>query len=92
MDGSFSIGGKHFTYDIIEVITEDGASHHGGEHDDQILNEVDQVFYKISMEGGGSTNDFYRWLAGPFESLDSIYEAIEDEAGEYQDLLAGSGS
>lgn len=72
------------TYDltILNVTTFDGNDYSdldALEH----LTEADQVFYSISY---GGQEEFYRWVAGPFEDQDSLEAIIEEEETFYQEL------
>lgn len=73
-------------YDVViwQVITFDGDSYDGGEALEH-LEEADQVFYSVSY---GAGEEFYRWVAGPFEDLADLEAAIGDEVEHYEDVAA----
>lgn len=75
---------RSYDLDILQVDTFDGESYDGQEALEH-LNDADQVFYSISY--GGQEN-FYRWVAGPFEDIDSLEATIEDEEDFYQEVAA----
>lgn len=82
MDGEFELDGRPYSYELIEATGYDGESWSDSEIGEHI-HECDQVFYKIESEfGGGDT--YYRWLGGPFESMEDIESAIEDDADFYE--------
>jgi hypothetical protein len=70
-------------YDLViwQVTTFDGESFDGGEALDH-LEEADQVFYSVSYNSG---EEFYRWVAGPFEDIDGLEAAIQDEVDHYEE-------
>jgi hypothetical protein len=68
--------------EIIEVHTYDDTFQ--GDEALGHLDEADQVFYSVSW--GGET--YYRWVAGPFESLSDVEDAIGDAEDYYQELVA----
>lgn len=80
IDGDFSMYGRSFTYDVVEISTFDGDTFTGPDIEEHI-HEADQVFYKVTSNDG---EDFYRWLGGPFENMDSVHEAIVDETDAYE--------
>jgi hypothetical protein len=71
-------------YDLViwQVTTFDGESYEGGEALEH-LEDADQVFYSVSY---GAGEEFYRWVAGPFEDLDGLEAAIGDEVEHYEDV------
>lgn len=71
-------------YDLIvyQVDTFDGDTYEGEEALEH-LTEADQVFYSITY---GGQESFYRWVAGPFEDLDGLEAAIEEEANFYSEI------
>ena len=70
-------------YDLViwSVTTFEGISYEGDEAL-EYLHEADQVFYSVSY---GAGEEFYRWVAGPFEDIDGLEAAIEDEADHYEE-------
>jgi hypothetical protein len=79
-DGSFEQDGRPYSYEILEIVGYDGD-----EIDESEIHEADQVFYKVEAEWG-EKETFYRWIGGPFESMDDIEYAIEDETDFYADV------
>jgi hypothetical protein len=77
--GNFEINGREFHFEIVEVVDYEGTVDTGAGIDD--VTEADRVFYTASDDKGET---YYRWLAGPFESVDDIVAAIEDEVSEYE--------
>lgn len=71
-------------YDLViwSVTTFDGDSYEGSEAL-EYLHDADQVFYSISY---GSGEEFYRWVAGPFEDIDSLEAIIADDEDYYSAL------
>lgn len=69
---------------ILNVTTFDGNDYEGADALDH-LTEADQVFYSISY---GGQEEFYRWVAGPFEDQDSLEAIIEEEENFYSELAA----
>jgi len=78
-DGSFELHGREFTYEVLSIETTSGDTYTGGDIETHI-DEADRVFYLASA---GDTN-YYRWLAGPYEDMEGVEAAIEDEIGEYE--------
>lgn len=73
-------------YDLViwQVTTFDGETYEGGEALEH-LEEADQVFYSVSYAGG---EEFYRWVAGPFEDQDGLESAIDDEVEHYTEVAS----
>lgn len=84
LSGDFDLDGRTFQYEIIEVHTEDGETVTGSEIEDSV-EDADRIFYKVTGPDG---EEFHRWLAGPFEDIDGIADAIGDEIGSYEDLFS----
>ncbi len=78
-DGSFELHGREFTYEIVSVSTTDGNEYTGGDMEDHI-DEADRIFYVARA----SSDEYWRWVAGPFEDMGDVQAAIEDEIGEYE--------
>lgn len=66
---------------ILEVVGFDGESY---EDIDALahLGTADQVFYSVNWGG----EDHYRWIGGPFETVDDVIEAIEENEEFYVEL------
>jgi hypothetical protein len=79
LDGSFELHGREFTYEVLSVETTEGTTYTGADMEDY-LGEADRIFY-VARSGD---DDYYRWVAGPYESMDDVQAAIEDEIGEYE--------
>lgn len=75
---------RRYDISILNITTFDGEGYSEAEALDH-LDEADQVFYSISY---GGQEEFYRWVAGPFESLEDIEAAIEDEQTFYEEMAA----
>lgn len=69
---------------ILQIDTFDGDTYVGEEALEH-LEEADQVFYSISYAGG---EDFYRWVGGPFEDIDTLEATIEEDEQYYTELAA----
>lgn len=78
--GDFNIGDQGFRYDIEYIQTYDGSEYSGSDMEDHIK-EADRVFYHVYRYSDGE--DYYRWLGGPFESVDDVELAIIDETDVY---------
>lgn len=76
-DGNFEQDGRPYNYDILEIVGFDGEALGEGE-----IDEADQVFYKVEAEWG-ENEVFYRWLGGPFEHIEDVESAIEDDTDFY---------
>jgi hypothetical protein len=79
--GSFDINGRTFHFNIVEVVDYEGSVDTGAGIDD--VTEADKIFYTATDDKGET---YYRWLAGPFESVDDITAAIEDELDAYEEI------
>jgi hypothetical protein len=79
-DGEFELGGKPYSYEILEIQTYDGESYTGPEMGDHIQ-EADRVFYSVDDPTGET---YYRWLGGPFENIEDVESAIEDDTDAYE--------
>lgn len=77
---------RGYDIEIIQVDTFDGDTYEGAEIEQEHLEEADQVFYTITYSGSGES--FYRWVAGPFEDMDSLEATIEDDETFYRELAA----
>lgn len=75
---------RDYDITVLNVTTFDGESYSDAEAVEH-LDEADQVFYSISY---GGQEDFYRWVAGPFESEEDLEATIEDEERFYRELAA----
>jgi hypothetical protein len=75
---------KNYDLTILQITSFDGETYEGGDAIDHI-EEADQVFYSITFNSG---EEFYRWVAGPFEDLDTLEAAIQDEVDFYEELAA----
>ena len=71
-------------YDLViwQVTTFDGESYEGGEALEH-LEEADQVFYSVCYGG----EEFFRWVAGPFEDQDGLEASIQDEVDHYESVV-----
>jgi hypothetical protein len=86
LTGDFNLNGKHFRFEILEIHGEDGNEITGSEmEDEQVVQQADKVFYVVTAPDG---EEYHRWLAGPYESIYDIEEAIQDEVGSYEDLIS----
>jgi hypothetical protein len=75
------MAGDYDNIEIIEVHTYDGVFQ--GEDCTEHLDEADQVFYSVTW--GGET--YYRWVSGPFESIEDVEDAIGDAEDYYKELV-----
>lgn len=75
---------RSYDLTILQVITNDGESHDGGDYEDY-LEEADSVFYSISYANG---EEFYRWVYGPFEDLDTLEAIIDEDVDFYSEAVA----
>jgi hypothetical protein len=82
LDGQFDLNGQTFRYQIVEIHTP-GGDYSGVDIEDHIR-EADQVFY----EATGSGETYHRWLGGPFEHVDDVELAIEEEIDVYEEATA----
>lgn len=73
---------RRYDISILSVTTFDGESYSDADAEDH-LEESDQVFYSITF---GAGEEFYRWLAGPWESIEDVEAAIEEEQSHYEEL------
>lgn len=73
--------GEYENIEIIEVHAYDGV-YQGSEALDH-LEEADQVFYSVTW--GGET--YYRWVGGPFETLEDVEAAIADSEDYYSEMV-----
>lgn len=71
---------RNYDLTILQIVTSDGESH-DGEFEDY-LEEADSVFYSISYANG---EEFYRWVYGPFEDMDSLEALIDEDVDFYSD-------
>ena len=79
LDGSFEDAtGREVIWSVVEVHDYDSGVHVGGDIEDSLY-EADRVFYQLDI--GDET--YYRWVAGPFESISGLEAAIIDEVEEY---------
>lgn len=81
LGGSFvdSIG-REVAWNVVEVHDYAGEVHSEGDMEDY-LSEADRVFYEVTV--GGET--YFRWVAGPYESVSDVENAIADEVDFYAD-------
>ncbi len=68
--------------DVIEVITEEGEALQGSVSDDD-MTHADEIFYSVKLPNGET---YYRYLYGPFQSVDDLESAITDETDFYEEL------
>jgi len=81
--GDFDINGREFTFEVTQLITNNGDEYDGSDMEDHLW-EADQVFYKAQGPNEhGEIEEYYRWLGGPFESWDDVEGAIQDEVEVY---------
>jgi hypothetical protein len=71
---------RKYEYEVIQVDREDGKTISESEKDKidrPDIQEGDRIFFKIT---GGHLGDevIYRWVAGPYPTIGSMEEAIED--------------
>jgi len=79
--GSFNIGGTQFNYEIISL-TDTNGNEWGPSELEEHIETSDQIYYKAEPDDDGET--YYRWIAGPFDSMDQIEAAIIDEIDAYE--------
>lgn len=79
--GSFTIGNRSFNYEVLSVTDEDG-NEWGPSELEKHLESADQIYYKAEPDDDGEL--YYRWIAGPFEGMDEVENAIIDEIDEYE--------
>ena len=79
VSGSFDIGGREFRFEVTEIVGESGNDLVDLDLAEQ-LDIADKVLYQLEDDNG---EEYHRWLAGPFESIEDIIAAIEDETEEY---------
>jgi hypothetical protein len=85
MDGEFTLGRHTFRYEIVEINTITGDSYSTPTDIEDYLIQADQIFYRVEVPNGDM---HYRWIGGPFEDLDTVQMAIEDETETYEDIAA----
>lgn len=76
-DGEFEQDGRPYSYEIMEIV-----DHDGDEIFEDDIEGADRVFYKVQAEWG-DRETFYRWLGGPFASMDDVEAAIETDTDHY---------
>jgi hypothetical protein len=81
LDGDFDINGRAFHYEVVEIHDYEGRDWTGTDIEDH-LEEADQVFYRAT---GPNDQDYWRWIGGPFEGMDQLIAAIEDEVDGYEE-------
>jgi hypothetical protein len=79
-DGSFILRGQEWWFNLLSAEGYEGEEWNEGEIEEN-LDKTDRVFYNVEDEGGES---YYRWLGGPFENIDDLIAAIEDETEHYE--------
>lgn len=79
-DGSFILRGQEWFYELLSAEGYEGQEWEGSDIQDNI-SKADRVFYEVEDEGG---EKFYRWLGGPFESIDDLADAIADDVEAYE--------
>lgn len=82
-DGTFGADGR-FEWEVTDAHTFDGEDIDPSEAEGRI-DEVDELFYHVTDTLTGE--DFYRWVAGPFEDLAGAAEAIADQESDYLDIV-----
>lgn len=84
LDGEFVLHGRTFSYEVLEIHDIRGRDWTGPDIEDHIQ-ESDTVFYVAKTEDdAGETEEFFRWLGGPFESINDVEAAIADETDVYE--------
>jgi len=82
LDGDFTIGETKFTYEILSITDENGNEWGPSELEEHITT-ADQIYYKAEPDDDYGEL-YYRWIAGPFDSMDQIEQAIIDEIEVYE--------
>ena len=80
-DGSFYFRGKDWSYDILNAEGYGGEEWQGYFNVAEHIQETDRIFYSVD-DGHGET--YYRWVGGPFVSMDDLEAAIMDAVEYYE--------
>jgi hypothetical protein len=85
LDGDFVLNGRTFHYQILETQDFQGRDWKDVEGIEDHIQETDMIFYVASVEDeSGEITEYYRWLGGPFISIEDVEAAIADETDTYE--------
>jgi hypothetical protein len=80
-DGSFDLRGSSWNFTLLNAEGYNGEEYDGAAEIEDHIEELDRIFYSVESSEGET---FYRWVSGPYESLNDLEEAIRDETEEYE--------